>query len=114
MKFLFASDSFKGTLSSEQIITLLNAAAKNVFPDCETTGIPVADGGEGTIDAVISVLHGSIHEVEVHGPLMEAVVSHYGETGVRLSSRWRRLPVCRWCLLIKEIQELQRHMEPVN
>ena len=81
MKFLFASDSFKGTLSSEQIITLLDAAAKNVFPDCETMGIPVADGGEGTIDAVISVLHGSIHEVDVHGPLMEEVVSRYGETG---------------------------------
>ena len=81
MKFLFASDSFKGTLSSEQIITLLDAAAKNVFPDCETMGIPVADGGEGTIDAVISVLRGSIHEVDVHGPLMEEVVSRYGETG---------------------------------
>lgn len=81
MKFLFASDSFKGTLSSEQIITLLDAAAKNVFPDCETMGIPVADGGEGTIDAVISVLHGSIREVDVHGPLMEEVVSRYGETG---------------------------------
>ena len=81
MKFLFASDSFKGTLSSEQIITLLDAAAKNVFPDCETMGIPVADGGEGTIDAVISVLHGSIYEVDVHGPLREGVVSRYGETG---------------------------------
>lgn len=81
MKFLFASDSFKGTLSSEQIITLLDAAAKNVFPDSETMGIPVADGGEGTIDAVISVLHGSIYEVDVHGPLMEEVVSRYGETG---------------------------------
>lgn len=81
MKFLFASDSFKGTLSSEQIITLLDAAARKVFPDCETMGIPVADGGEGTIDAVISVLHGSIYEVDVHGPLMEEVVSRYGETG---------------------------------
>lgn len=58
MKFLFASDSFKGTLTSEQIIALLTEAAKKVFPDCETVGIPVADGGEGTIDAVISVLHG--------------------------------------------------------
>ena len=113
MKFLFASDSFKGTLSSEQIITLLDAAAKNVFPDCETMGIPVADGGEGTIDAVISVLHGSIHEVDVHGPLMEEVVSRYGET-VRLSSRWRRHPDCRWCLSIKEIQGLQRLTERVN
>lgn len=83
MKFLFASDSFKGTLSSERIITLLTGSAKNVFPDCETIGIPVADGGEGTIDAVISVLNGSVREVNVHGPLMEAVASHYGEVGNR-------------------------------
>lgn len=81
MKFLFASDSFKGTLTSEQIITLLTGAAKKVFPECETLGIPVADGGEGTIDAVMSVLHGYVHEVNTHGPLMEAVVSHYGESG---------------------------------
>ena len=81
MKFLFASDSFKGTLTSEQIIALLTGAAKKVFPDCETVGIPVADGGEGTIDAVISVLHGSVHEVNAHGPLMEEVVSYYGESG---------------------------------
>ena len=81
MKFLFASDSFKGTLTSEQIIALLTEAAKKVFPDCETVGIPVADGGEGTIDAVISVLHGSVHEVNAHGPLMEEVVSYYGESG---------------------------------
>lgn len=115
MKFLFASDSFKGTLSSEQIITLLDAAAKNVFPDCETMGIPVADGGEGTIDAVISVLHGSIYEVDVHGPLMEEVVSRYGETGngaavIEMAAH----PDCRWCLSIKEIQGLQRLMERVN
>ena len=44
-------------------------------------GIPVADGGEGTIDAVISVLHGSVHEINAHGPLMEEVVSYYGESG---------------------------------
>ena len=81
MKFLFASDSFKGTLTSEQIIALLTGAAKKVFPDCETVGIPVADGGEGTIDAVISVLHGSVPEVNAHGPLMEEVVSYYGESG---------------------------------
>lgn len=47
MKFLFVSDSFKGTLSSEQIIHLLTKAAKNVFPDCETMGVPIADGTGG-------------------------------------------------------------------
>lgn len=81
MKFLFASDSFKGSLTSEQIITLLTKAAKEVFPDCETVGIPVADGGEGTIDAMISVLHGQVKTRTVHGPLMEEVESRYGIFG---------------------------------
>lgn len=78
MKILFASDSFKGTLTSETIITLLTKAARNIFPECDTVGIPVADGGEGTIDALISVLRGTIREVEVKGPLMERVLSRYG------------------------------------
>ena len=55
MKLLFASDSFKGTLSSDQIIKLLNESAQRIFPGCETVGVPVADGGEGTVDAVIAV-----------------------------------------------------------
>ncbi len=78
MKFLFASDSFKGTLSSEKITGLLEASAKTVFPGCETAGVPVADGGEGTIDAVISALKGEICRVTVHGPLMEERESFYG------------------------------------
>ena len=71
MRFLFASDSFKGTLSSEQIIHLLNESANKIFPGCETMGVPIADGGEGTVDAVIAVTKGEIREIPVHGPLME-------------------------------------------
>lgn len=78
MKFLFASDSFKGTLSSERITELLDASAKALFPDCETEGVPVADGGEGTIDAVIQALKGSYRKVMVNGPLMEERESFYG------------------------------------
>ena len=79
MKFLFASDSFKGTLSSERITQLLEAAAEQTFPGCETAGVPVADGGEGTIDAVISALNGTYRRLTVHGPLMEEAQSFYGE-----------------------------------
>ena len=79
MKFLFASDSFKGTLSSERITQLLEAAAGRTFPGCETAGVPVADGGEGTIDAVISALNGTYRRLTVHGPLMEEAQSFYGE-----------------------------------
>jgi glycerate kinase len=78
MRFLFASDSFKGTLTSEQIICLLDDAAHKIFPGCETKGVPVADGGEGTVDAVIAVTNGEMREVMVHGPLMEMEKASYG------------------------------------
>lgn len=78
MKLLFASDSFKGTLTSETIVSILDREAKKVFPDCETAGYPVADGGEGTVDAVITVTGGSYREVAVKGPLFEEAVASYG------------------------------------
>lgn len=81
MKFLFASDSFKGTLTSQQIIRLLNASANRIFPGCETNGVAVADGGEGTVDAVIAATRGEIRQVPVHGPLMEETTATYGVFG---------------------------------
>ena len=78
MKLLFASDSFKGTLSSQQIIRLLKASAEKIFPGCETVGVPIADGGEGTVEAVITVTGGEYRQVKVHGPLMEETTASYG------------------------------------
>lgn len=78
MKFLFVSDSFKGSLSSTQIIKLLTDSAKKIFPDCQTLGVPVADGGEGTVEAVIQAIGGSLRQVLVHGPLMEKQMASYG------------------------------------
>jgi len=81
MKVLFASDSFKGSLNSKQIISLLTEKALEIFPGCETVGVPVADGGEGTIDAVIAAMDGERRSAVVHGPLMEAVTASYGVFG---------------------------------
>lgn len=81
MRFLFASDSFKGTLTSEEIISILTETAKDVFPDCKCAGVPVADGGEGTVAAVVKAMHGSLRTVAVHGPLMEPVDASYGVFG---------------------------------
>lgn len=78
MKFLFASDSFKGSLTSAQTIQLLTKAARQVFPDCECFGIPVADGGEGTVDAIVSATEGRICMADVHGPLMKKTKAAYG------------------------------------
>ena len=79
MKFLFASDSFKGTLSSRQTADLLTKAAKEIFGETlECSGVTVADGGEGTVDAVVTAEHGEWIETEVCGPLMEKHRARYG------------------------------------
>ena len=78
MKFLFASDSFKGSLTSEKTVELLGKAAREVFGECECSGVPVADGGEGTVEAVIAAERGELVTVKVHGPLMEDTESFYG------------------------------------
>lgn len=83
MKFLFASDSFKGSLTSQQIMAILDETARKHFPDCETVGLPIADGGEGTVDAVIAAVNGSMETVTVHGPLMEEEHASYGRLNER-------------------------------
>lgn len=81
MKFLFASDSFKGSLSSQRIAELLEESAKCVFPACECVGLPVADGGEGTVEAVLAAAGGSRKCVTVKGPLFQDIPAHYGILG---------------------------------
>ena len=71
MKFLFASDSFKGTLSSRRTAELLTRAAQEIFPGCECRCLEVADGGEGTTEAVLSAAGGRRMEAMVCGPLRE-------------------------------------------
>lgn len=71
MKFLFASDSFKGTLSSRRTAELLTRAAREIFPGCECRCLEVADGGEGTTEAVLSAAGGRRMEAMVCGPLWE-------------------------------------------
>ena len=78
MKLIFASDSFKGSLTSEKTIGLLAKAAEEVFPGCTYAGVPVADGGEGTTDAVVRARGGQLLSVPVHGPLMEPEEAAFG------------------------------------
>lgn len=79
MKLLFVSDSFKGSLSSEQTIELLTKAAEEIFPNCSCGGMPVADGGEGTAQAVVQAVNGRIQEADVQGPLGEQAHAFYGQ-----------------------------------
>ena len=78
MKFLFASDSFKGSLTSQDCIRLLTISARNYFPDSQMIGIPMADGGEGTTAAVLAAAGGASKTVVVKGPFGADVTAPYG------------------------------------
>ena len=77
MKFVFAPDSFKGTLSSEQQIGILKQKAQEIFPEAETVGVPIADGGEGTMRAIWNTAGGKLKKCRVTGPLGAAVEAEY-------------------------------------
>lgn len=78
MKLLFASDSFKGSLTSRQIGQLLEQAAAEIFPEAQTTSLCVADGGEGTMEAVVQALGGQWKNCTVTGPMGSPVQARYG------------------------------------
>lgn len=77
MKLLFASDTLKGSLSSREAALLLDKAAKSVFPDAETMLVTMADGGEGTVDAVLDASRGKKETCLVHDPLMGMTEAYY-------------------------------------
>ena len=78
MKMLFASDSFKGSLTAVEICDLLQEAAANIFPDAETVSLPIADGGEGTVDALLCAMGGKRMTTRVTGPLFAPVDAQWG------------------------------------
>ena len=77
-RFLFACDSFKGTLSSARTAELLAEAAERHFPGCGWAAVPMADGGEGTVDAVVAATGGEKVTARLDGPLGDPVQAAYG------------------------------------
>ena len=81
LSVLIASDSFKGSVSSMGVADLLEQGIRRVAPDCAVRKFAIADGGEGTVEAIVSATQGQIREVEVSGPLGDTVTAHYGFIG---------------------------------
>ncbi len=75
---LIASDSFKGSASSLVVSELLEQGIRRVCPDAEVRRLAIADGGEGTVEAVVLARSGELREVEVSGPLGASVTARYG------------------------------------
>ncbi|MBN6185437.1 glycerate kinase [Aneurinibacillus sp. BA2021] len=81
MKIVIAPDSFKGSLSAHEASLAMERGIKRVLPDAETVLVPVADGGEGTMDSLVAATKGRYVEHTVTGPLQTAVRASYGILG---------------------------------
>ncbi|MHB8129465.1 MAG: glycerate kinase family protein [Mobilitalea sp.] len=77
-KFLLIPDSFKGTMSSGEVCSIMKKAILNNYKNAAVISIPVADGGEGSVDAFLSAVGGEKVLVTVKGPYFENMTSFYG------------------------------------
>lgn len=80
-RIVIASDSFKGSLTSVEVAQSATKGILEVYPDCEVTQVNVADGGEGTVDAVVDTLQGEKITISVSNPIGKPVDATYGIAG---------------------------------
>jgi len=81
MKIVVAADSFKGSLSSAELAETVEKGIHKVYPLADVVKIPVADGGEGTVEALVDGTNGIYRTIKANGPLMTPVTALYGITG---------------------------------
>lgn len=81
MKIVLAPDSFKGCLSAAEVAAIMSSALRELHPEWEIVELPLADGGEGTVDAVMSALGGKLLQAAVSDPLGRQVTARYGLCG---------------------------------
>ncbi|EOX4298362.1 glycerate kinase [Vibrio cholerae] len=81
MKVVIAPDSFKESLTAKQVCDAIQAGLARVWHDTKFVAIPVADGGEGTVQSLVDATQGRLVEVKVMGPQGKRVEAFYGMLG---------------------------------
>lgn len=81
MKIIIAPDSFKGCMSARQAAEAMEHGVHHVLPDAECVLVPMADGGEGTVQSLVDATGGTLLEATVTGPLGTPVHAQYGMLG---------------------------------
>ncbi|TVX98325.1 glycerate kinase [Cohnella terricola] len=79
MKIVLAPDSYKGSLTAARVCSIIERAMKEELPDADIVSIPMADGGEGTVDAIVRAASGRIIEMTVSGPLGLPIQTCFGD-----------------------------------
>jgi len=78
MKVVVAPNAFKGSLTAPEAAAAIARGVRQAMPDAEIVEVPVADGGDGTVEALVTARRGEFHDVEVEGPLGRPVTARYG------------------------------------
>ena len=81
MKIVVAPDSFKECLSAAQVAEAMSQAVRGLRPEAQVVSLPMADGGEGTLEALTGPMEARIETVEVHDPLGRPISAEYGISG---------------------------------
>ena len=82
-KCIIISDSFKGTLSSMEICEVARQSIPRFFPECQVVTVPVADGGEGTVECFVEAIQATPVTVDTTGPYGEPIQATYARSGSR-------------------------------
>ena len=77
MKIIIAMDSFKGSLSSMDVVNSVAKGIRKVLPEAELVTLPIADGGEGTVDTFLSAMGGRKYQVSVSDPIGRTTAATY-------------------------------------
>ena len=81
MKIVIAPDSYKESLSALEVANAIEQGFREIWPDADYVKLPVADGGEGTVEAMVAATAGRIVDVDVTGPLGKTVTAFFGLSG---------------------------------
>ena len=81
MKVVIAPQAFKGSISALEAAEAMSEGVRRVFPDAETVAVPVADGGDGTLETLVEGSGGEIRSATVTGPLGDKVTAPWGALG---------------------------------
>lgn len=81
MKIVIAPDSFKESLSALEVAKAIESGFREIFPDADYFRLPVADGGEGTVEAMVAATQGKVIKIKVTGPLGEPIDAFFGLSG---------------------------------
>ncbi len=105
MKIVVAPQAFKGTLSAGQAAAAMAQAVRIAFPAADVVRCPVADGGDGTLDALVEATGGAYRSVDTTGPLGEPVAARWGALGDGATAVVETAQACGLALLPPAVRD---------